>query len=122
MAALVASTAGTTGCECRDSYRVATEQTVTVQVLRDEVPVMGVEVTAWIIDVDATTDRAPIVAGTAMTSGDGVVEFTYLARNQPYVCGYEVREAGTSSPLARSAASVSNHLSNPSGVVTVALP
>ena len=83
--------------------------------------VMGVEVTAWIVDV-ATLEREPIVVGTGLTDGEGIVEFTYVAANQPYVCGYEVRDPTSLVVLARHPASVSNHLSNPSGLGLVALP
>ena len=122
LAAVVATTGGrSSGCDCSDYWDAASDQTVSVQVMRDEGTVPGVEVTAWVIDVD-TLDRQPIVAGTALTDGEGMVEFTYIAQNQPYVCGYEVRDATSKDVLARSPAAVSNHLSNPSGHVTVALP
>ncbi|GJM43236.1 MAG: hypothetical protein DHS20C21_00780 [Gemmatimonadota bacterium] len=119
MATLIA----TTGSYCGGSGSSATDQTVMIQVMDSaDARVVGVEVTAWIVDTDDTTNRAPIVVGTALTDGEGTVEFTYLAATQPYVCGYEVREPTALTVLAESAATVSNHLSSPSGLVTVVLP
>ena len=125
MAALVATTAGTMGCGGRHETAIGPvmEQTIVLAVVTNrDARVRGVQVTAWIVDVDSD-DKVPVVAGTALTDAEGVVEFKYMALNPPYVCGYEVREPTSDKVLAHVRAEASNDFGGSEGeMVKVALP
>jgi len=125
LAVVVASTWGSMGCgehqsptEAEDSHTI----TVTVQTA-SMAPAIGAVVTVWVVDADLPgTERAPIVLGTAATDNEGVVRFSYISIEPPYVCGYEVKNADATTVLDEQPAAVSNVLSNSGGYVSVVLP
>jgi hypothetical protein len=122
----VSTTGGyNSGCNCgRSNNPEVAEHSVTIQVVDAlQRPVDGVLVTVWVIDVDQPgPERAPIVAGTSATDGDGLAQFTYTSTIPPYVCGFRVMDATSTNVLADHPPTTSEQLSNPSGQLTVVVP
>ncbi|MBZ0267249.1 hypothetical protein K8I85_03775 [bacterium] len=96
--------------------------TVNVQTA-SRLPAVDAVVTVWIVDADVPgTERAPILLGTAATDNQGMAQFTYNAIAQPYVCGYEVKDASAETVLAAQVPAVTNDLATPGGYLPITLP
>ncbi|GJM43237.1 MAG: hypothetical protein DHS20C21_00790 [Gemmatimonadota bacterium] len=121
----LAALSALTGGSCKDTVAPeAAQQTVVIQVNNETgIGVSSVRVTAWVVDQDLEPHRrVPIEIGTAPTDGEGIVRFTFVAVEQPYVCGFEVEEIESKNVVAEHVADVSHRLSDDHGRLTIVLP
>jgi len=109
---------------CGESFEdfTETEHVVALQVRTAAgAPVAGVAAKAWIMDADLpAAGSAPIELEEQTTGPEGRVEWTYTALEQPYICGFLIRDAGGATLKEDSPAST-ERLNAATGVLTVML-